>query len=235
VDAADARHLVVSYNTEGVVPFEELYDLLDRRGRVDLRVQDYVTYRGGRQSPGRRTHNLEFVLVVDTKARDRSGARPTVDRFLAEKRLGTLLKGAFDPGRLRAAFPGSGTTVEVAGRPWPTEALHRFVPLPDPAGLTLGQIHEAAGALEAAACRSHQEEFSVLLGLLEDIPAGPLRTRRARRLVLVLRKFAFRQYQADFVRDLARARDLARRSGDRLLAGLLDDLEPVADRRFAPK
>jgi adenine-specific DNA-methyltransferase len=234
VDAADARHLVVSYNTEGVIPFEELYGILDRRGRVELRVQDYVTYRGGRQSPGRRTHNLEFVLVVNTGARDRSGARTEVDQFLAQKRLGTLLKAAFVPDRLREAFPGNGTDVEVAGRRWSTEDLHRFLPLPDPAGLTLAQIDHIAGRLAGAACQSHQEEFAVVFGLLNRSP-GPLPSRRVRRLALVLKKFAFRQYQQDFVRDLAQARGLAHRTGDQLLTRLLDELEPVATRRFSPK
>jgi adenine-specific DNA-methyltransferase len=231
LDAADAQHLVVSYNTEGVVPFEQLYDLLDRRGRVELAVQDYVTYRGGRQSPDRKTHNLEFVLVVRTRERARSGSRADIERFLAQKRLTTLLKGAFVPSRLRNAFDGEGTGVAVGGHVWRTEDLHRFVES-DVRGLSDDTVRDTAERLSAAACRSHQEEFDVLLDLL-SVP-GPGRLRRIRRLVLVLRKFAFRQYRADYEAAFAKARVFAASTGDALLCRLLDELEPVAKLRFSP-
>jgi len=226
LDAADARHLVISYNTEGVVPFEQLYDLLDRRGRVTLAVQDYVTYRGGRQSPGRRNHNLEFCLVVDTRGRPGSGQRPAIDRFLAEKRLSTLLKGAFVPARLAPA---------LEGLDWPHEDFHRFSVRPELANLALCDLEETARRMEVAACRSHQEEFTVLLDLLSRTATGPLKTKRIRRLALVLRKFAFRQYQEDFRQALDQARNWALATHDELLNRLLDELEPVAQRRFAPK
>jgi len=235
LDAADARHLVVSYNTEGVVPFEQLYALLDRRGRVDLAVSDYVTYRGGRQSPDRQTHNLEFALVVHTADRPGSGRKAVIDRFLAEKRLATLLKGAFHPQRLREAFPGAGTSLNVGGAIWPTDALHRIVQTPTLTGLTAEDLTSTTAKLEAAVCVNHQEEFAVLLGLLGTTPPGPVRTARVRRLALVLKKFAFRQYRQEFEASLVRARETAARIGDPLLGRLLDDLEPVAARRFQPR
>jgi adenine-specific DNA-methyltransferase len=232
VDAADARHLVVSYNTEGLVPFDQLYDLLDRRGRVTLVVQDYVTYRGGRQSPGRRTHNLEFCLVVDTAARPGTGQRGSVDRFLAEKRVGTLLKGAFVPERLRAAFPGTGGTLTLGNFHAATEDLHRIAGGTDLTALDAEALAEVAERLARAACASHQEEFAVLLELWKT-SSGPLRTRRTRRMVLVLKKFAFRQYRSDFEAALTAARKVG--AADPLVTRLLDELEPVALRRFAPR
>ena len=235
LEAADARHLVVSYNTEGVVPFEELYALLDRRGRVELAVSDYVTYRGGRQSPDRHTHNLEFALVVDTGARPRTGNKAAIDRFLAEKRVATLLKGAFDPGRLRGQFAGQGNELRVGDQVWTTEGLHRFRVAPDLTSLKTETLMAVSARLAAASCRNHQEEFAVLLVLLGATPAGPARTRRVRRLALVLRKFAFRQYQGEFEAALVQARLAAATMGDALLDRLLNDLEPVATRRFQPR
>jgi len=232
LDAADARHLVVSYNTEGVIPFEQLYDQLSRRGRVELAVRDYVTYRGGRQSPGRKTHNLEFVLVVNT--RERSGSREAIDRFLAEKRLSTLLKSAFVPSRLRAAFPGEGTDIVVDGRVWRTDELHRFLD-PDVVGLSLDALRDVTRRLTGAACRSHQEEFAVLLDLLKTASARARNSPRVRRLALVLRKFAFRQYRADYEAAFAQARAFADAAPDGLLTRLLDELAPVAERRFSPR
>lgn len=233
LDAADARHLVVSYNTEGVVPFEELYALLDRRGRVEMAVSDYVTYRGGRQSPDRQAHNLEFALVVDTVAASGAGKKAAIDRFLAERRLATLLKGAFDPARLRAGFPGQGSDIRVGNQSWTTDRLHRFTSAPDLGALTLAELQAADQRLAEASCRNHQEEFAVLLDLTRREPPGQARTRRVRRLALVLRKFAFRQYQGQFEAALAQARDLA--ADDALLTRLLDELEAVAARRFAPR
>jgi adenine-specific DNA-methyltransferase len=235
LDAADARHLVVSYSTEGVVPFDQLYDLLDRRGRVELAVSDYVTYRGGRQSPARRTHNLEFVLVVDTASSAGTGQKTAIDRFRAERRLATLLKGSFVPRRLCVGFEVEGSVLLVDGRRWPTDSLYRFETAPDLEGLSLAALERAAETLAAAACRNHQEEAAVLEALLASTPPGALRVRRVRRLALVLRKFAFRQYQAEFEAALERARGLKLDREDDLLPRLLDELASVAQRRFAPK
>ncbi|MQY77219.1 MAG: DNA methyltransferase [Spirochaeta sp.] len=47
LSAIDCRYLLVSYNTEGIIPFGELTDMMASLGRLDLFTSDYIKYRGG--------------------------------------------------------------------------------------------------------------------------------------------------------------------------------------------
>ena len=231
LDAIDARTLVVSYNTEGVIPFEVLHQLLESRGRVTIRVHDYVTYRGGRQSPKRQNNNLEFVLVVDTATSPVSGDRARVDRFLAERRLGTLLKGRFHPGRLRQGFGGTGTTLTWGAQSLETRWLYQIGAV-DTTGLSAGELAQGTQALAAAQFISPAEEADTLYVLLSKELSSADRTGLEHRLLLVLRKTAFAKYEPEMHRSLASLREhLAQHPSARLEQGLAK-LEELLARRY---
>ena len=141
LEAVDARYLVLSYNTEGLIPFEELAALLEGQGELELYGSGYVKYRGGRQSIGRQVHNVELALVLDRGRPSSPASAQRRRRFHLEQRLGLLLRGAFQPERVAAVFPvcSAGITVRLAGGELllPMRRLHRFEP-------------EAATALSAA-------------------------------------------------------------------------------------
>jgi adenine-specific DNA-methyltransferase len=65
--SVDARFIVLSYNSEGLVPPDELYDMLAERSDVSLRSVGYTTYRGGRQSAARRNGNSEILFVAERR------------------------------------------------------------------------------------------------------------------------------------------------------------------------
>jgi adenine-specific DNA-methyltransferase len=61
-----ARWILVSYSTDGIMPIEELIELLARRGRLDVVTSRYKRYRVSSQRPSSRGHTTEFVLIVKT-------------------------------------------------------------------------------------------------------------------------------------------------------------------------
>ena len=109
--AADARYVVLSYNSEGVIAIEQLLDILSEFGDIEINSLDYITYRGGRQSIRRRTHNTEFQIVVErlssrgkiTKTRRWEMAADIRHLLLAFKTQ-SVLQGAFVPQRLLNCF-----------------------------------------------------------------------------------------------------------------------------------
>ncbi len=214
LEATDARTLVVSYNTEGVIPFEALYDQLDARGRVSFAVHDYVTYRGGRQSPSRLAHNLEFVLVVDTRELPSSGNRAESERFLAERRVLTVLKGRFHPERLRNVDWGPGGQ---------TSWNYEITTPPDLSNWDTPALQALAERLAAALCVDFAEECHVLLQLLGQELSGSERSGLETRLLLVLRKLTFAKYRTQVELLLDELERFASVNGsERLTRGCLD-------------
>ena len=64
LDRIDARWLIVSYSSDGIIPAEELLALLSRQGRLHLLTRRYKRYRVSSQRYSHRSHNLELVAAV---------------------------------------------------------------------------------------------------------------------------------------------------------------------------
>jgi adenine-specific DNA-methyltransferase len=249
LDAVDARTLVLSYNTEGLIPLEELVALLESRGAVQVHGSEYVKYRGGKQSIGRRVHNVELLLVAE---RGRCGSprqREAVRRLLLEHRLRLLLRTSFDPEALARAFPllddGQGIRVRLGGGELALrmERRYRFLPEAADALAAVFRAGEAAAAelealysrIEACACADREEEIRVLLGILAQEPGARKREELERRLLWLLKKLAHRKYRERFQALVACLRRKIRQDpeGHRMLAAGLPALEKQAAARFA--
>jgi adenine-specific DNA-methyltransferase len=245
LESIDARHLVVSYNTEGIIPFEELQELLASQGRIELYGNEYVKFRGGKQSISRQVHNLEFVLVLDRTRPPSAADRSRLGRAVEAHRLAVLMKRSFHPERIRNRFrlgPGrlDCLPVQLAGRTvhLPMPHLYRFNPqaaaMIDPAWNPERLLQD----LEECECTDHQEEIEVLLRLLE-CAAGEQGSRDGqalqRRVLWLLRKFAHRKYRERFEETLARLRGLAQSDPGRygVLGRGLEEVAALARSRFA--
>jgi adenine-specific DNA-methyltransferase len=248
LDRVDARALVLSYNTEGIIPFEELAALLAARGELTLHGSGYVKYRGGKQSIDRRVHNAELVLVADSRRRRRSGAEAQVRRFLLAHRLRLQLAGAFRPEAVQREFEPDGEGVDgiavrLDGRRFqlPMDRFHRFTPTAREAlagaeeAASLAELEGLERRLEACACRDRGEELEVVTGLLGREWDERLRAAWQRRALWLLRKLAHRKYRPRFEAASARLRSLATRRPRRyaLLAAGLPAVERQAAARFA--
>ncbi len=103
MDSLDAPLVLVSYSTDGIIPFDRLRARYEDYGRVRLATNPYVTYRGGRQSNRRRDRNLEFVLIVEHGLKTRGRDKKEVDRVLINRRLQLLVNDLLRPEILRTS------------------------------------------------------------------------------------------------------------------------------------
>ncbi|NBB91052.1 MAG: adenine methyltransferase [Spirochaetes bacterium] len=216
LDAADARFLVLSYSSDGIVPVEQIVDMLSERGDVELFATDYTQYRGGRQSISRATANVEFALAVTTRERHGRTAEPAaaspasapaasgreeIARFLLAREVASQLQEAYVPARVRQAFPVSGESVVLScGAKLPMPQLHRFSASQSVLGeLSAESLEDLRDRLPAARCVNLQEEARVLVELIKgDALDGQTLKQYRRRLLQVLRKFAYRKYEREF-------------------------------------
>jgi adenine-specific DNA-methyltransferase len=248
LEAVDARWIVLSYNSEGIIPFAELYELLCEYGSVEIETWDYTTYRGGRQSISRKTHNHEFQLVLTSGERPGADQHRRFERFMREQRLLALLREPYVPERLQAEFPAA----DLEGRAlllfpesespgvdgWPVDRFHRFRGDCGRDALAAygdEELEECCSRLSRAVCADRREEFAVLFRFLEAAAAnGSRRTSDQRRILAVLRKFAHRKYADEFSEDYRRLRGLVEQhpGGFPVLEKQLPELEELVRRRF---
>lgn len=249
IDSIDARFICLSYNTEGLVPLEELLEIMSGRGEVELFSREYTKYRGGKQSISRVVNNLELLLVVTASE---SAGRPSADtgslhRALAARRITALLSRGFHPGRLLETFGhdgpdkvvlwngaagGSGPACRITAR---TERFYRVTAIEgELQSLPAGALSTLERKITHALCRDRLEECRVLVSILDRELEKVERTRYGRRLLTLLRKFAFRKYRAEFSTMLEEmktktAADPVRFGG---LSDGLAELERLAQLRF---
>ncbi len=241
----DARYLVLSYNSEGLIPFEQLEAMLEGQGELGLYGSGYVKYRGGRQSIGRQVHNLELALVLDRGRSSTPAQRARLRRFHLEHRLDLLLRGAFHPQRVAAAFPAAekGIAVRLAAGQvlLPMRRLHRFLPEAASAlaAATAGteELEEVFRRLSACACRDRAEELEVLAAELADSSAAGEGEREAgqgqRRALWLLRKLAHPKHRRRYEECAALLARLAEAGRCPVLARGLEAIRRQAAARFA--
>jgi adenine-specific DNA-methyltransferase len=241
--AVDARSILLSYNTEGIVPTEELFDILSDRADVRLRSQGYVKYRGGRQSASSRARNREILFLArrrESPGRKEPGlisAGIELAELRADLRLARALGGPFDPTAFRELCNGGETltfsygAVTVALRSYKCLILEE--PLDDAVSRLEREGKDAlASVLEPALLPDNAAACAAAALLIE---AGSS-DRRLQDLALVwFRKLAHRGYESEFRGLSSRLRDAALKSGDRLarLADGVAEVEALFERRMA--
>lgn len=243
----DARLIALSYNTEGLVSIEEVYEIMSRLGRTTLMGTDYVLYRGGRQSMFRSTYNLEYLLILRPGHPPLPSDREEVRRFLVVKRVSSLLKSPYAPKRVEKEFSSTRDRRIMllngphGGLELPMLHRHLFVRSNEGsefAGIPTHLLEELIPRLEEARCRDRREEAEVLTSILEK-ECGRLDSKELRflqtRLAGVLKKFGHRKYREAFEESRDNVRRLVAEWPDRLqlLSRRLEEIERIVQMRFA--
>ena len=243
VQAADCRHIVVSYSNEGLIGLEELCDVLSETGSLSVRSTGYVKYPGGKQSLGRRTSNTELALVVERSAGPRP-ARADSSRtreVLREVAISQLLGRAFDPERVRRSFRAvpEGIILETAEGPRLLAMRHhwRFAPGTRAPDLEASEADRFIQRLTACEVADVKEEIEVLVRVTRAEQDGAERRRLVREMLKLFNKLAHRKYARELAAVLEILQRLAAELGDppELHAGLSKVAETAARRnRDAP-
>lgn len=85
VNGIKARFILVSYSTDGIISFDDLLETLADRGRLSVVTQRYKRYRVSSQRPSPKSHNVEFVAIVDTgRNASRSNIQKVKQKVYAE-------------------------------------------------------------------------------------------------------------------------------------------------------
>ena len=69
ISAAEFRFVALSYNNEGIIPHDEIVDILGKRGKVQIFTKDYRRFRTERDHENRKykdvgDRTVEYLFVV---------------------------------------------------------------------------------------------------------------------------------------------------------------------------
>ena len=206
------KYLLVSYNTDGLIPPERMARILARggRNRVGVRIRDHVKFRGGKNTQsGRRTRELLYRVDLNRRniTTDLDGVVALVAR---EERLGRLTDSYVEPAALPWSFregaaPGErvyrnreGTPILRLARSF--RVLEVYAAGGEEAALTIleaarlekpqlmeryiaeGMVEEALHVLRSFKIRKYRREFIDFAGRIREI-ANPDQRRRLEKMV----------------------------------------------------
>ncbi len=100
IDSIDAKHILISYSTDGIIPFTKMRDICTRKGRLSIVTNEYSTYKGGKRSNSRQNTNIEFILCIDTEKTNDEESLKKIDAILMRKKLMLLFKQKFSEKKI---------------------------------------------------------------------------------------------------------------------------------------
>lgn len=237
----DARLILVSYNTEGLLTVDEMIGLLEERGTVELVTKEYVRYRGGKQSIQRKIHNIECLLIVRCDRHQASRRQvKQVYHQLWQARLQVLLRQTFHPQRIKALFPtfqeeGIIFTTKEGKILLPMRRFYQFLPERiDWEILKACELPFFCQRLIQAEFKDYAEEIEVLLTFLLNEICPEEAKIYSQRIVYLLRKLAHKKYQELFHPLLERVERILHQRRELLeeIGGKLSEIKILADKRF---
>jgi adenine-specific DNA-methyltransferase len=65
VESLDAKYIVISYNSEGFIKYDEFVEVLNKYGSLEIKEIEYNTYRGSRNLKNRDIYVREYLFVLE--------------------------------------------------------------------------------------------------------------------------------------------------------------------------
>ncbi len=251
VERINARFIAISYNTEGIIPLDILLDVFEREGRTDIYTSDYTKYRGGKQSIAREVSNMELLIVSDRSERGR-GDRNALKRKLLVREILLAMKASFNPEKVESLFRAEGGRDGRVFMEWkdrertelPMPFLYRFSPVSLERVtkvidfFTLSELEVFNDKLKRSRCRNRREELEIVLGILkrdgEELSLSAEYTVYQRRVLWLLKKFAFKKYRDVFQEAVASVEGLVAENPENyeVIGRGLREIKRIASLRF---
>lgn len=62
-----AKYIIISYNNEGFISYDEIVNLLKQFGNVKTKEIDYNAFRGSRNLQNRNIHTTEYLFILEKR------------------------------------------------------------------------------------------------------------------------------------------------------------------------
>ncbi|OHD11834.1 MAG: hypothetical protein A2Y34_11510 [Spirochaetes bacterium GWC1_27_15] len=93
----NANYFLISYSIDGIIPFEEMLEILSQKGKLDIVLSEYVKFRGGKQALTTEIRNIEFIIIVDTTQKGNELDITHIRNMLSLNRVSLVMKKTINP------------------------------------------------------------------------------------------------------------------------------------------
>lgn len=196
-----AKYILISYSTDGIIPFDEMKRICMEKGEVSIVTNEYTTYRGGKQSNNRKNTNIEFILCVDTSKTNSQKNIEDLDSILTRKKVNLLFKSKYNEQKLKKTckeFTNDTLIFEFDDYKIQIKTKYFFtLQMPESINqLSTNELKLLCKKLEECVCATKQEE---ILELLNKIDCDTIRNARiAKQLPKMLQKLASKKNKQVF-------------------------------------
>ncbi|GAB6090473.1 DNA adenine methylase [Spirochaeta dissipatitropha] len=248
LDEVDSRYLLMSYNTDGVLGFDEQLEIFSRRGKVKYFATEYTSFRGGRQSMTRRTATTEYVLMIDSSRKMKSADYMRIERQRRLQYLQSLVSQRYNPGILSENLEEESGTFFFRKddcKLFECSLIGGFMPVTwhiEENSLSLDIVENIIERLEKSLCQDQFERFTIALDILESTGgpvsvnglAGTERKLLEREVIKALKKFTHRKYYHQYMQAVERVQLLCNTGYEfSLLDKEVAHIREIAALRFA--
>lgn len=113
VDCVDAKYIIVSYSTDGIINYDNFIDMLENRGQLNIVTKEYTKYPGGKRSTINKTKNIEYLFIVDTNKKSKSKNNIDYKRISTIENIRLLLNMAFKSNSNTITFNHNKEKIEI--------------------------------------------------------------------------------------------------------------------------
>ena len=172
-----SRRILISYSNDGLIPFEQMLDICERKGNISIISNEYTKFRGGRQSNSRVHTNIEFILAIDTERTAAKGSRTKIRRLLLLRELSLMQKKIYSLEKLKlhgTCMNKNHFIMNIQGQELIlTLKWGIFVTLGSDLSLwTKSKLERLLSILNNASCKTRDEELDEIFLTLQDNSYG---------------------------------------------------------------
>jgi adenine-specific DNA-methyltransferase len=231
-----ARKILISYSNDGLIPFEQMMDICEQKGNINIISNEYTKFRGGRQSNNRVHNNIEFILSVDTEKKANSRSKSKIRRVLLLREISLLEKKLYSFHKLKpyGDFDENGCfVIRLQGN----EAIlavkwDMFITIVnDLSNWPKNKLERLLKILSSAACKTRSEELDRIFTILQVNEYEP-----DRKLLLEiprrLRMLAHRKTRDEYYAHLKNLQSLGKTVDLSIIDRQIKQIKIQAEKRF---
>lgn len=207
----DAKNILISYSTDGIIPFDEMQRICMNKGKVSIVTNEYTTYRGGKQSNKRRNTNIEFILCIDTTKKSTAKTKEQLESVFIRKKSMLMFKQKYCEKKLKHActsYDETNICFDISGKILCIETKDFFtLEIPeDLYTMPTKNLSQLISILESCVCDTKEDELNEIIS---KIRKDDEKSKRLIKLLPpLLRKLAHKKNKEVFYEWLEKIRSL---------------------------
>lgn len=238
-----ATEILLSYSSDGIIPFEQMLTICEKKGRISIFTNEYTKFRGGRQSNSRVQTNIEFIIRISTQQQSRPEDRILIDNAMLRKKALLLSKKQFKKKQLyqiadkiEPNLDGKKKTTTLTFKLSKKNSI--TAQTSDGFNLKLTstlnnlsrkETEKLIRQLSTAICQSKEDELQQLLIQVQENPNSPL----AKKLPPTLKKLAHKKYKSNYQNYLKQIQKILPTLAEKeKITKAIENIDIIAAKRF---